>query len=183
MKRFISIITILLVLISIVGCSDDKEAAKKAYQISQMSNPLTFGEFAIDLPEGFYINKDPANNEIPVAYAPDYPKHTDNYTFTALSMKQEPSDYSQEKIDALYSDFLEAYSGLKAYEQTEVAGYTAIKIYYNTTIKDKNDKNISVEQHQCFIFTDNDVFVVTFTTNSKDYLEDYEKSLDTIVIQ
>ena len=181
MKKFISITALLLVLICFIGCSEKKE--KSPLDTSDMKNPFTFSDFAIDLPEGFYVDDAAESGDIPSAYAPDYPKHRDNYTFTELKTKRDPNAYTQAELDSIYSEALDNYSGLRSYDQTECCGFKALKIHYTATAPADDGSEITVEQHQFFVFTDDNAYIVTFSTDNKDYLDAYEASLDTILVQ
>lgn len=180
MKKLISLTALLLVLLCFFGCSEKKE--KPPLDTSNMKNPFTFSDFAIDLPEGFYTDEATESGDIPSAYAPDYPIHSDNYTFTELKIKTDPNAYTQAELDSIYSETLENYSGLKEYDQTECCGFKALKIYYTATVPLDDGTEITVEQHQFFVFTDDNAYIVTFSTDNKDYLDAYEASLDTILV-
>lgn len=153
--------------------SDDESAEPDT---TGMSNPYVFEELAIDLPEGF-VEQDGIGG-INTVVPDDYPEHSDNFTFTSAAFDGDKSPYTKEAIEEVYTTgFSDAFSGIDQFDEVTVDGCDAIVTKYNITYSD-----MEMTQQQLYVFTDDTIYIVSFTSASGDYTDAFDTAYKTVKV-
>lgn len=154
---------------------DDASSDFEAPDTSEMSNPFVFEGFAIDLPEGF--SEGEGIGGVATVTPDDYPTHSDNFTFVSSPFNGDKSSYSKEAIEELYSQSFSDFSGMDQFEEVDVDGHNAIISKYTVSYMD-----IEMTQQQLYVFTEDKVYVMSFTCTSDDYSDAFDNAYKTVKI-
>ena len=184
MKKIAAALLAACLVLSCSACGDvetnDSNPEKQA-AVENMKSPLTIGKLTIDIPLNFYVKIDSdgtGTDKMPVVYMDQYPNRQDNITFTMTGKKQNPEYYTATAIDNIMSTMLDDYSGVTSYVQGECWGYTTVKAKYKFHFEEKDRL-----QTQYYIFTDDDMYLLTFTAEDEAVDSQFEQAITTIVIQ
>ncbi len=184
MKKLAAALLSMCLVLCCTACGEEETPendAEKQAAVANMASPLTIGDMTIDLPLNFYVvadSNDTGTDKMPVVYMDQYPKREDNITFTMTGEKQNPEYYTATAIDNIMSSLLDDYSGVTSYIQDECWGYTAVKAKYKFNYEGKERL-----QTQYYIFTDDDMYLLTFTAEDETVDAQFEQAITTIVME
>lgn len=185
-KKTIAIIAAMCLLLCCAGCGADENtggmsSGEKETAVLAMKNPLTIGEITLDLPEDCVIDLgddfSTESGKLPTVYTNQFPERTDNINFNVTGQQQNPEFYTAAAIEEIIGSMLDDFSGVTYYEQTECCGYTALKVKYTFTVDGK-----LLRQTQFYIFTNNDMYLITFTAEDEQFEQKFDQSIQSIVI-
>lgn len=141
---------------------DESEAESEAeIDTSKMDNPYVFEKMAIDLPSDFDVDSATAQQGVAIIYSTNEDNVGDNFTFTSAGGADDIDFYTQDTIESTYGSMFDGFEKLDSYEVTTCDGEDAIVISYNIKYSD-----IDMRQNQLMVFTDDDCYIVTYTTTA-----------------
>ena len=155
---------VLVCLAALAGCSGGD---------GLVGNIYTYDHVSIELPEGYEVDE---SGSFPIIYCPDYPARTDNINILK-SAADSIDNYDADVIDSYYTTALNGYSGLLSFEKTTVSGVDAIICSYGVSVN-----GVDMIGTQYYLFGDTFTDVITFTSVSGDYDDDFEDIALSIVV-
>ena len=158
-------VAMLMCLAALAGCSGGGDGL--------VGNVYTYDHVSIELPEGYEVDE---SGSFPIIYCPGYPERTDNINILK-SGADSIDNYDAGMIDSYYTSSFEGYNGMRSFEKTTVGGVDAIVCSYGVGM---NGVNMVGTQYYLFgkDFTD----VITFTSVSGDYDDDFEDIAQSITV-
>lgn len=161
--------------------AESKAESEAEIDTSEMSNPFVFEKMAIDLPSDFNVDEATEEDSIKIVYSDNAADTGDNYTFTSAGSSDDISIYTQEAIEETYISMFEGFDGIDTYTTLTCDGYDALSISY-----DINYADVDMHQNQLYLFTDDDTYIITFTTVADDSAdkkdEQFNESVKTIIV-
>lgn len=161
--------------------AESKTDSEAELDTSEMSNPLVFEKMAIDLPSDYNVDELSDESGVTVVYSENAIDTGDNYTFTSAGSSDDISIYTQEAIEETYTSLFDGFDKIDTYETLTCDGYDAISISYNINYAD-----VDMHQNQLYLFTDDDTYIVTFTTAVDDStdkkIDQFNESVKTIIV-
>lgn len=161
--------------------AESKTDSEAELDTSKMSNPFVFEKMAIDLPSDFNVDEATEEDSIKIVYSDNAADTGDNYTFTSAGSSDDISIYTQEAIEETYISMFEGFDGIDTYTTLTCDGYDALSISY-----DINYADVDMHQNQLYLFTDDDTYIITFTTVADDSAdkkdEQFNESVKTIIV-
>ena len=147
---------VLVCLAALAGCSGGD---------GLVGNIYTYDHESIELPEGYEVDE---SGSFPIIYCPDYPARTDNINILKTSADS-IDNYDEDVIDNYYATSLNGYSGMLSFEKTTVGGVDAIICSYGVSVN-----GVDMIGTQYYLFGKDFTDVITFTSVSGDYDDDFE---------
>ena len=161
MKRAAALfITVLLCVLMMAGCSEPRSV-----------NAYTYDHMTIELPEGFTVDE---SGSFPIMYSPNYPEESDNINITKAGADN-IDNYSESVMDSVFSSSLVGYTGMLSYEETTVDGLDAILCSYGVSMS-----GVDMVGTQCYVFGRDYTDILTLTSVSGAYDDDFEACLKSI---
>ena len=152
------------VLVCLAGCSGGD---------GLVGNIYTYDHVSIELPEGYEVDE---SGSFPIIYCPDYPARTDNINILKTSADS-IDNYDEDVIDNYYATSLNGYSGMLSFEKTTVGGVDAIVCSYDVSLS-----GVEMVGTQYYLFGKDFTDVITFTSVSGDYDDDFEDIAQSITV-
>lgn len=203
MKRIFLLMLAMIVSVFIVGCTDDNVASMEESKASVAPSESVLSEIVSDetvskdeasseiastdisqdnvyqdeyvsvsLPEGFYIDEISGTN---IAYPEDYPVHTDNISIVTTEGQDSLDNYDKQLMEEYYGTIFEGFEKISRFEKTKISGADAIIMEYDMSVAD-----VIMTQTQYMLIGDGYVAVVTYTSVSGDFDNEFEISAQTI---
>lgn len=175
MKRYIVLCLALVIAVSFSACSGSYNTVGSS--VSDMSNPCEFKGIAMDLPKGFYTEV-ASDTGIMNVYPEDYPDCSDNICLISAGKADDIANYSKQEINKTFSTALgEAFKGIERYENRVISDHDVVVTSYTIAYADH-----SVDQIQLTVLLDDDTVFITFTVTSDKYKDEFEKTIDSLII-
>ncbi|MCI7472558.1 MAG: hypothetical protein MSB10_02630 [Clostridiales bacterium] len=164
-RRTMCVVAAMLVcLVALAGCSGGD---------GLVGNIYTYDHVSIELPEGYEVDE---SGSFPIIYCPDYPERTDNINILK-SGADSIGNYDADRIDNYYSTSFNGYNGMRSFEKTKVDGVDAIICSYDVDLN-----GVEMVGTQYYLFGKNFTDVITFTSVSGDYDNDFEDIAQSIAV-
>ena len=152
------------VLVCLAGCSGGD---------GLVGNIYTYDHVSIELPEGYEVDE---SGSFPIIYCPGYPTQTDNINITK-GEADNIDNYGEDVIDDYYASSLNGYNGMRSFEKTTVGGVDAIVCSYGVGMN-----GVEMVGTQYYLFGKDFTDVITFTSVSGDYDDDFEDIAQSITV-
>ena len=198
MKKILVLALVVLMVVSATACGskdvDDTYSAPTSItvyvesgdtavpvevDVSNMSNPFVYNTLIIDLPKGFVADKQTSKDAgIVLAYKGSSTTSTDCYTFDDTGAKQSVKNLDKDEMTDSYKEQFEGFNKFDKFSQTKCSGFDAIYIGFERKIV-----YAFIFKRQYYIFADNTTYVINYTTEKEKNLNEYEQSLNSIIIK
>ncbi len=200
MKKFLAAVLTAMLALSMTACGSEEEETSSDYtppsnitiyvesgdtavpvdvDVSNMTNPFAYITMIIDLPKGFVADQQTAMDAgAVIAYKGSAKTSSECYTFANTGSIGDINEITEEEMTANYLSQFEGFTEFSNFSKTKCDGFDALDIGFERKIQ-----KATVYQRQYFIFTDSDTYVISYTTEEKKTIADYEKSLTTIIVK
>ncbi len=200
MKKFLAAALTAILALSMTACGSEEDETPSDYtppsnitiyvesgdtavpidvDVSNMTNPLAYGSMIIDLPKGFIADQQTTKDAgVVLAYKGSAKTSSECYTFANTGSNRDINEITEEEMTTDYLSQFDGFTEFSSFSKTKCNGFDALDIGFERKIQ-----KATVYQRQYFIFTDNDTYVISYTTEEKKTIDDYEKSLTTIIVK
>ncbi len=182
MKKFFAVFLVLTA-VSFTACSVSTnlgatdtsvitEENKKANTLDG-KNTYEYEGVTVCLPEEFKV--DESGSSI-IARPDSYPDKTDNIAFSKAG-KDSAANYSKKSIEKNYKSIMSGFTGISRYEKSNLHGNDVIIITYGVKYDDAQ-----MIQTQALVFLEEKSVVITYTSVSGSYDDEFEFSVDNLAL-
>ena len=169
MKKTLAIIFVLTIILGLPACKDSK------LKNLEGKNTYEFEGIVAAIPNDFYVVEDSS----PVTAYSDADNDSgliDSVSFT-LAGVDSLSNYDKDKITNLYSSNFSGFTGISRYETSKVGDNDIIIVTYGLQYEE-----FKTIQSQAWIFLDDKSIIITYTSMTGTYDEDFEFSIQNIAL-
>ena len=170
MKKIFAAFLILAIVFCLPACRKNNLAGKNTYE---------YEGIIVAMPDDFHVSKDDSTVK---AYPDSYPEVSDNITFSCGG-KDYASNYDKKAIEDLYktNELIQqsglTFSGITRYETGKIGNHDLIIVTYGVQYG-----TLQMMQSQAWVFLDTKTPVVTYTSSSGTYDDDFEFSIKNIAL-
>ena len=153
------------VLVCLAGCSGGGDGL--------VGNVYTYDHVSIELPEGYEVDESGSFPIILLPRLPDADRQHQHHQGRADNI----DNYGEDVIDDYYASSLNGYNGMRSFEKTTVGGVDAIVCSYGVGMN-----GVEMVGTQYYLFGKDFTDVITFTSVSGDYDDDFEDIAQSITV-